>query len=45
MKSITFFSRFETDILAKRKTITLREASDAQFIAGDKLRVSRYELR
>lgn len=43
MKSITFFSRFETDILAKRKTITLREANDAQFIAGDKVRVSRYE--
>ncbi|MCI1678481.1 MAG: N(4)-acetylcytidine aminohydrolase [Ewingella americana] len=43
MKNITFFSRFETDILAERKTITLREASDAQFSAGDKVRVSRYE--
>lgn len=43
MKNITFYSRFETDILAGRKTITLREASDAQFIAGDCVKVSRYE--
>lgn len=43
MKNITFFSRFETDILAERKTITLREASDARFSAGDQVRVSRYE--
>jgi len=43
MKNFTFFSRFEADILAGRKTITLREASDAQFSVGDHLRVSRYE--
>ncbi|MGC6387047.1 N(4)-acetylcytidine aminohydrolase [Ewingella sp. S1.OA.A_B6] len=43
MKNITFYSRFEHDILAGHKTITLREASDAQFVAGDKVRVSRYE--
>jgi len=43
MKNITFYSRFENDILAGRKTITLREASDAQFDAGDSVRVSRYE--
>ncbi|GKX61625.1 UPF0267 protein YqfB [Pragia fontium] len=43
MKNITFYSRFENDILAGRKTITLREASDAQFVAGDVVRVSRYE--
>lgn len=43
MKNITFYSRFENDILAGRKTITLREASDAQFVVGDRVRVSRYE--
>lgn len=43
MKDITFYGRFETDILAGRKTITLREASDADFMAGDRVRVSRYE--
>ncbi|GBU14068.1 hypothetical protein AwEntero_26690 [Enterobacterales bacterium] len=43
MKNITFYSRFEHDILAGHKTITLREASDAQFVAGDRVRVSRYE--
>lgn len=43
MKNITFYSRFEQDILAGRKTITLREASDAQFVAGDRVRVARYE--
>lgn len=43
MKNITFYSRFENDILAGCKTITLREASDAQFVAGDQVRVSRYE--
>ncbi len=43
MKNITFYGRFEADILAGRKTITLREASDANFAAGDQVRVSRYE--
>ncbi|MFU2317392.1 N(4)-acetylcytidine aminohydrolase [Rahnella sp. PCH160] len=43
MKDITFYGRFEADILAGRKTITLREASDAEFVAGDRVRVSRYE--
>jgi len=43
MKNITFYGRFENDILGGLKTITLREASDADFIAGDQVRVSRYE--
>lgn len=43
MKNITFYRRFADDILAGRKTITLREASDAQFAAGDRVRVSGYE--
>ena len=43
MKNFTFYGRFEADILAGRKTITLREASDANFTAGDRVCVSRYE--
>lgn len=40
---ITFFSRFEQDILAGRKTITIRDASESHFQPGDVLRVSRNE--
>lgn len=40
---ITFFQRFQDDILAGRKTITIRDASEAHFKAGDVLRVGRYE--
>lgn len=43
MRDITFFSRFAPDILAGRKTITLRDASEADFQPGETLRVSRYE--
>ncbi|EFE94905.1 N(4)-acetylcytidine aminohydrolase [Serratia odorifera] len=42
-RGITFFSRFEPDILAGRKTITLRDASESHFQPGDVLRVSRHE--
>ncbi|MEN0613758.1 N(4)-acetylcytidine aminohydrolase [Klebsiella indica] len=40
---ITFFQRFQEDILAGRKTITIRDASESHFKAGDILRVGRYE--
>lgn len=40
---ITFFQRFQEDILAGRKTITLRDASESHFKTGDVLRVGRYE--
>ena len=43
MKKITFYGRFADDILSGRKTITLREKSDADFEAGDKVEVSGYE--
>jgi len=43
MKNITFYQRFEADILAGRKTITLRDKSDADYAAGDKVSVARYE--
>ncbi len=41
--TITFFQRFQDDILAGRKTITLRDAAESHFKAGDVLRVGRYE--
>jgi len=40
---ITFFQRFQDDILAGRKTINLRDAAESHFKAGDVLRVGRYE--
>lgn len=40
---ITFFQRFQEDILAGRKTITIRDESESHFKAGDILRVGRYE--
>ncbi|MGN7849077.1 N(4)-acetylcytidine aminohydrolase [Serratia sp. 22278] len=42
-REITFFSRFEQDILAGRKTITIRDASESYFEPGEVLRVSRNE--
>lgn len=40
---ITFFQRFQEDILAGRKTITIRDESESHFKSGDVLRVGRYE--
>ena len=40
---ITFFERFEADILAKRKTITLRDSTESHFQAGQVLTVSTLE--
>lgn len=40
---ITFFQRFQEDILAGRKTITLRDAAESHFKTGDVLRVGRFE--
>ncbi|HCI6527008.1 N(4)-acetylcytidine aminohydrolase [Klebsiella quasipneumoniae] len=40
---ITFFQRFQEDILAGRKTITIRDAAESHFKPGDMLRVGRYE--
>ncbi|KFK91806.1 MULTISPECIES: N(4)-acetylcytidine aminohydrolase [unclassified Serratia (in: enterobacteria)] len=42
-REITFFSRFEQDILAGRKTITIRDASESHFLPGEVLRVCRNE--
>ena len=40
---ITFFQRFQDDIVAGRKTITLRDAAESHLKTGDILRVGRYE--
>ncbi len=40
---ITFFQRFQDDILARRKTITIRDESESHFKTGDVLRVGRFE--
>ena len=40
---ITFFQRFQDDILAGRKTITIRDESESPFKTGDVLRVGRFE--
>lgn len=40
---MTFFQRFQDDILAGRKTITIRDQSESHFKAGDILRVGRFE--
>ncbi|KAF2070570.1 hypothetical protein CYY_008117 [Polysphondylium violaceum] len=42
-KKITFYSRFEADILAKKKTITIRNHRESHFQSGDIVDVSRYE--
>ncbi|MBB1271051.1 N(4)-acetylcytidine aminohydrolase [Shewanella sp. SR44-3] len=41
--SISFFERFEADILSQRKTITLREASDAKVYPGQIIPVYTFE--
>ena len=43
MNDITFYQRFEGDILAGRKTITIRDKSESHFKTGDILRVGRFE--
>ena len=43
MNDITFYLRFEADILAGRKAITIRDKSESHFKVGDILRVGRFE--
>ena len=40
---ITFYQRFEADILAGCKTITIQDKSESHFKEGDILRVGRFE--
>lgn len=39
MNKITFFSRFEADIVSGKKTITIRDKSERYFQAGQELSV------
>ena len=43
LNNITFYQRFEADILSGRKTTTIRDKSESHFKAGDILRVGRFE--
>ena len=43
MNDITFYQRFEADILAGCKMITIRDKSESYFKVGDILRVGRFE--
>ena len=43
LNNITFYRHFEANILAGRKTITIRDKSESYFKAGDILRVGRFE--
>ena len=43
LNNITFYQHFEADILARRKTITIRDKSESHFKTGDILRVGRFE--
>ena len=40
---MTFFSRFEQDILAGKKTITIRDSSERNFLVGSTVEVSTLE--
>ncbi|WP_299495082.1 N(4)-acetylcytidine aminohydrolase [uncultured Shewanella sp.] len=42
---ISFFERFEADILAQRKTITLRDETESHFISGQELSVYTFESK
>lgn len=41
--NITFFERFEADILAGKKTITIRDESEKDFAPNSIVQVSTYE--
>jgi N4-acetylcytidine amidohydrolase len=40
---MTFFTRFEADILAGRKTITIRDASERNYLPGSVVTVASHE--
>ena len=40
---MTFFARFEADILAKKKTITIRDESESYYQVGSTVDVSTFE--
>ena len=40
---ITFFERFEADILAKKKTITIRDESESHYVPNSVVTVATFE--
>jgi len=40
---ITFFERFEADILSGKKTITIRDQSECNYVPGTSVKVSTFE--
>ena len=40
---MTFFERFETDILSGKKTITIRDESENNYVPGSTVTVSTLE--
>ena len=43
LSTITFFERFETDILSGKKTITIRDESEKDYAANSIVQVSTFE--
>ncbi len=43
LSKMTFFERFEADILAGKKTITLRDESEKDFVIGSIVDVATFE--
>ncbi|KDM90325.1 N(4)-acetylcytidine aminohydrolase [Photobacterium galatheae] len=41
--TMTFFARFEADILSGRKTITIRDVSESHYVPGSVVQVSTLE--
>ncbi|UTV31045.1 N(4)-acetylcytidine aminohydrolase [Photobacterium atrarenae] len=41
--TMTFFERFEADILCGKKTITIRDASEQYYVPGTTVEVSTFE--
>jgi uncharacterized protein YqfB (UPF0267 family) len=43
MQKLTFYQRFEADILSGKKTITIRNKSDKDYVPGTVVRLFTYE--
>ena len=43
LREISFFQRFESDILAGKKTITIRDESEKHFVPGSIVAVKTFE--
>lgn len=41
--TMTFFERFESDILSGKKVITIRDESEKDYVVGTEVEVSTYE--